>query len=444
MTFTLSLAKQFVDDLLFSSTGYHLTDLEAQVLQGAWEGKSYIEIAQQCGYTPEYINSDVGFGLWRKLTNVLSEKVGKRSFKAALERAWRQSQASEHTITSSSRSPLKHTEAANAFYVERPPIEDLCYQTIRQPGALIRIKAPKKMGKTWLMDQILVAANNLGYHVIPFNFLLLEANEVGKLELLLRTLCIYVARRLQLPNHLKDYWDEGLGSNTGCTAYFEEYILTNVHQPIVLALDNVDRLFPHNVVASNFFSMLRAWYEDARILPKWKNVRIIIVHSTEVYPKLNINQSPFNVGLEIVLPEFTRPQVNKLAQHYDISKKMGIKMEDLEDLINIVGGHPYLIKHAFDYLVNHTETDLKTLIQTIDTEEGIYQIHLRRQLDYLKKTEGLAMAMKTVVESSTPKKIDSKYGFMLHSLGLVRLRGNEVEPSCMLYRLYFRELLAEV
>jgi hypothetical protein len=41
------------------------------------------------------------------------------------------------------------------FYVERPPIERLCYETIVQPGALIRIKAPKQMGKTSLMLRIL-------------------------------------------------------------------------------------------------------------------------------------------------------------------------------------------------------------------------------------------------------------------------------------------------
>ena len=34
------------------------------------------------------------------------------------------------------------------FYVERPPIESDCCQQILQPGALIRIKAPEKMGKT--------------------------------------------------------------------------------------------------------------------------------------------------------------------------------------------------------------------------------------------------------------------------------------------------------
>lgn len=39
-----------------------------------------------------------------------------------------------------------------SHYVERPPIESRCYETILQSGSLIRIKAPKRMGKTLLID----------------------------------------------------------------------------------------------------------------------------------------------------------------------------------------------------------------------------------------------------------------------------------------------------
>ena len=46
--------------------------------------------------------------------------------------------------------PLK-----SGLYVKRPPIEADCYAEILQPGALIRIKAPRQMGKTSLMARIL-------------------------------------------------------------------------------------------------------------------------------------------------------------------------------------------------------------------------------------------------------------------------------------------------
>lgn len=41
---TWLIAKGMVDQLLVAETGKHLTDTETQVLQGAWEGKSYSAI----------------------------------------------------------------------------------------------------------------------------------------------------------------------------------------------------------------------------------------------------------------------------------------------------------------------------------------------------------------------------------------------------------------
>ncbi len=48
------------------------------------------------------------------------------------------------------------------FSVERSPIELECYETIMNPGALIRVKAPRQMGKTSLMSRILNYAQQKG------------------------------------------------------------------------------------------------------------------------------------------------------------------------------------------------------------------------------------------------------------------------------------------
>ena len=85
---TWDIAKQLVDRLMVASTDKHLSDIECQVLQGSWEGKSYALIAEELGYTIEYINSDVGYGLWSKLSKATGEKLTKRNFRGALERQW--------------------------------------------------------------------------------------------------------------------------------------------------------------------------------------------------------------------------------------------------------------------------------------------------------------------------------------------------------------------
>jgi hypothetical protein len=66
--------------------------------------------------------------------------------------------------------PSGQVRLASAFYVERVPYEALCYKEILQPGALIRIKAPRQMGKTSLMARILYQAKEQGYRTVPLSF----------------------------------------------------------------------------------------------------------------------------------------------------------------------------------------------------------------------------------------------------------------------------------
>ncbi|MEM8505285.1 MAG: AAA-like domain-containing protein [Cyanobacteria bacterium P01_D01_bin.1] len=441
-------AKQLADQLLLESTGKHLSDVESQVLQGSWDGKSYGAIAEDLGYTLEYINSDVGYGLWTKLSKATGEKLTKRSFRGALERQWhdRFSQTDRiPTLTSDTTLSISSPVANSAlptqpYYIDRPPTEQRCFEAIVKPGALIRIKAPQKMGKTWLVDRLLHFAEQQNYAIVPINLLRIESAVTSNLERFLRYFCTRVTRQLDIENRLSDYWDEELGSNTSCTEYFESYILQNTDKPIVLALDNVDRLFPYETVAANFFSLMRAWYEDARILPEWQRLRLIISHSTDIYPTLNINRSPFNVGLSIELTEFSQPQLLQLTQKKGVLQDSPEQVKDLEALL---GGHPYLFQQALEQLRSNREMSVEALLAILPTEAGPHAQYLRNLLIHLQENPKLAAAMKTILQASVPIRVRSELGFQLNSLGLVRFRGNDVETRCLLYQLYLREHLEE-
>ena len=134
----------------------------------------------------------------------------------------------------------------------------------------------------------------------------------------LRWLCANTARQLQLKPRLDEYWDEDLGSKISCTSYFQDYLLESSATPLVLALDEVNQVFEHPQAAKDFLPLLRSWYEEAKTLPIWQNLRLIVVHSTEIYVPLQLNQSPFNVGLPIQLNPFSRKEVQQLAQCYGL------------------------------------------------------------------------------------------------------------------------------
>ncbi|MBW4469606.1 MAG: AAA-like domain-containing protein [Stenomitos rutilans HA7619-LM2] len=335
--------------------------------------------------------------------------------------------------------PWGQVNLVSAFYVERSPLETRCYDTIVKPGALIRIKAPRQMGKTSLMSRILYHGEQQNYVTLPLSFQLADRAIFSDLDKFLRWFCASVGLGLQLPNKLKDYWDDIFGSKVNCKAYFEQYLLREMDTPLVLGLDEVDRVFEHRQIAEDFFGLLRAWHEEAKNRAVWQKLRLVVVHSTEVYVPLDNNQSPFNVGLPIELPEFNLEQVHDLAARH------GLHWGESQShqLMLLVGGHPYLVRVALYHIAKQDMT-LKQLLQNAPTEAGPYSDHLRRHLWNLEQYPDIAAALARTVATTEPVRLEASQAFKLHSMGLVHLNGNNVTLRYELYRQYFRDRLLSI
>ncbi|HEY9633968.1 MAG TPA: AAA-like domain-containing protein [Coleofasciculaceae cyanobacterium] len=325
---------------------------------------------------------------------------------------------------------------SSAFYVDRHPIESRCYETITQTGALIRIKSPRQMGKTSLLNRIVDRSTNQGYRTVRLNLLQADGEKLSSLDKFLRWFCSCVSQELELPSGLSEYWDEDRGSIVNCTTYFEAHLLEQINCPLVLALDEVDRVFQSGEIAQGFFPMLRSWHEEAKTIDIWEQLRLVVVHSTEDYGPLDINQSPFNVGLPVELTEFTPEQVEDLAQRH----KLDWNGAQVQQLMAMVGGHPYLVRWAL-YRLACKDVTLEKLLQDAPTDAGIYDNHLRRHLDTLKENLELVVALKQVVTATEPVRLETMQAYQLYSMGLVKRQGDRVTPRCELYQQYFRERL---
>ncbi|MBW4617581.1 MAG: AAA-like domain-containing protein [Desmonostoc vinosum HA7617-LM4] len=448
------------DNLVFVKTGKHLSTLQAQIFRGAWSGCKYEEIAINCHCSDIYIKAS-GARLWEFLSAGLEEQVSKKTFRAALERysllnsdlttrkippaTVEESSQAPATSDRSNPSPLVATdiqlvegpvELGSKLYVERPLIEARCYNAILTPGVLLRIKATRQMGKTSLLARILDRANEQAYHTVCLNLQLVDSQNLQDLDRFLQWFCARVTHSLQLPTQLANYWDRIFGSKTSCKDYFESYLLPQLDQPLVLALDNVDEVLQAPETAFHFFALLRAWYEEAKNSKVWQKLRLVLAYSTEVYIPLNTYQSPFNVGICIELPDFSPVQVEELAQRY----KLNWNQSQVSQLMNMVGGHPYLLQMALYQIVQHQMT-LKELLRVAPTEAGPYSNHLRQHLRHLQQQPELATAFLTVIETNKTVHLESLVIFKLNSLGLIHLQDNEVMLRCELYRQYFRDRL---
>ena len=60
-----------------------LSNIQEQLFRQTWEGKTYSEIAETCGYDASYIR-DVGYRLWQMLTKGFGERVTKHNLQVVV------------------------------------------------------------------------------------------------------------------------------------------------------------------------------------------------------------------------------------------------------------------------------------------------------------------------------------------------------------------------
>ena len=70
---------------LFSIKGQKLTLVEREILKAAWENYSYTQVADNSYLTVGHIK-DIAAKLWKKLSEILGEKVTKANLRLVLEK----------------------------------------------------------------------------------------------------------------------------------------------------------------------------------------------------------------------------------------------------------------------------------------------------------------------------------------------------------------------
>ncbi len=338
----------------------------------------------------------------------------------------------------------------SVFYIDRPIIESLCYEAIQEPGKLLNIRAPKQMGKTSLMSRIIAYAKSLGYQTVSLNLQLADAEILQNLKHFLQWFCARVSKELEFPHphspevsaheRIANFWDNSLGSKSIATDYFNDAILANLVRPLVIAIDELNQLFAYPDIAREFLQLLRTWSEQAKAgvaeSNPWQKLGLVTAHSTEIIMPPSVSPSLLNTGLVINLPEFTPAQVQDLARRYE----QEITEEKIQQLITLLGGHPYRLQLAFYYLQQQTIT-LEELLENSGSATALYAEHLQQQWWNLQRYDELLPIFTEIVNNPKPMEIKVSLGYQLQKMGLVHLEGDRVSLSCELFRLFFMGML---
>lgn len=333
--------------------------------------------------------------------------------------------------------PLEKPEGTmdpqSTFYVERLG-DRIALEAIERQGVTITIKGPRQMGKSSLLIRTTEAAKEAGKRVAFLDFQLLDKSALTDADTFFRQFCTWLTDELEMDDRVDDYWKTPLGNSLRCTRYVGRYLLRELGSPLVLAMDEVERLFEADF-RSDFFSMLRSWHNSRATTPIWKQLDLALVTSTEPYQLIeNLNQSPFNVGEVIELTDFTPEQAA------DLNRRHGSPLipDQEQRLMGLLNGHPFLVRRAL-YLVTSGRISANDLFDHATDDRGPFGDHLRYHLYRLRGKDDLIQGLRQVIRNNICQ--DELIFFRLRGAGLVRREGRAVLPRCQLYADYFRERL---
>ena len=138
-----------VDRLIYTQTGKHLSDLQSTILRQVWQGKKYLEIADEYGCTEGHAK-DAGSLLWKLLSESLGERLTKSNFRTVMQRKLQQLTEQNSFAV---ESQLSLAESGN--FVGRYSAIAHLQTLVSQGSKIIVIQGEGGIGKTTLAQQFL-------------------------------------------------------------------------------------------------------------------------------------------------------------------------------------------------------------------------------------------------------------------------------------------------
>ncbi|MCY2995509.1 MAG: AAA-like domain-containing protein [Planctomycetota bacterium] len=320
---------------------------------------------------------------------------------------------------------------SDPHYVSRK-VDEVVVHCAAEAGHTLVIKGPRQMGKSSLLLHYLSECQKAGKKIAFVDFNIFSHEDLSGYATFLSRFAQLLGQRLRLAFSTPPTID----SQAAMVDFMERVILPQVGGPLVLALDEADRLFSRPYRA-DFFSMLRLWHNSrASLTPDWEDVDLALVISTEPYLLIDQgDRSPFNVGLLVEMEPFSRDECRVLNRTYGEL----LAEDEVEQLWTLLRGHPYLTRLSYYRLTAPDKVGFAELLERAGDERGPFGDHLRALLMKLHERPELLDAMQQVIRCGAVPNHDLYY--RLYGAGLVRKEGQRINPANLLYARFFKTAL---
>jgi hypothetical protein len=323
----------------------------------------------------------------------------------------------------------------STYYIERISDQDALLALRNSNGATITIKGPRQMGKSSLLNRLLVDGVGHGMKTAFIDFQMIEKNTIEDANIFYRQFCSLLSWEFEVEDRTEEFWKSPLGQVQKTTNYIRKYLLQNLPgTKLLLAMDEVERMFT-SPFRSDFFSMLRSWHNNRSRDDDWTRFNMALVTSTEPYQLIaDLNQSPFNVGTIVDIKDFT------LDQSIDLNRRHASPLAEKQvlQIAELLGGHPYLTRKAM-YLTASQRVKFDDIVKHACDDDGPFGDHLRNHLFRMSDHPELKAGLMQVIKYQ--RCTDEHVFFRLRGAGLVKRIGPDILPRNKLYAEYFERRL---
>jgi hypothetical protein len=325
------------------------------------------------------------------------------------------------------------------FYLARP-IDAEAIAAVRRQDSFVLIKGARQTGKSSLLARIAHDARDRGAKLICTDWQKIPIASVESTRSFLLDLAETFVEHLDLDMDPHTFFPPERAATRCFEKLLRRGVFPAVAGPIVWLVDEADRLFDCRY-RDDVFAMLRSWHNERAIdhSSGWKRLTVVLAYATEAYLFIsNMDQSPFNVGLQLETEDFTPDQVAEMNRRYGGPLRTEAEIRQFTAL---VGGHPYLVRMCLQRIATGRDS-AAGMLNGLETGAQALRAHLDRIRICLQRDPELAAAARAFFVEGKPPAFD--HFIRLRAAGLIcGAYPACARPRCRLYELYLKQALCD-
>ncbi len=239
-------------------------------------------------------------------------------------------------------------------YVKRQADEDL-YQTVSQ-GEFCCVLNSRQMGKSSLQVHTMARLQQDGVRCIVVDLTTLGNQHITP-EQWYASILHDLAEGFHLDLDFINWWEtvSQFSLPKRMDLFFEQVLLTQIQQPIVIFIDEIDSTLRLSFPCDDFFVLLRACYNRRTSNADYHRLTFVLLGvATPSDFILDKQRTPFNIGQSIDLSGFERNNIAPLLRGFD--NCVANPTKTLHQILDWTGGQPFLTQKLCQLVVEHAHS----------------------------------------------------------------------------------------